>query len=1272
MEKINEVELKPAIERFYLDYAVAVITDRALPNASDGLKPVHRRTLFGANDLKIFSNASFRKSAALVGHVMGDYHPHGGCISGDTEFLLTDGTYKNIYDMYMEAIANPSVQFEIYSLDDNGDVVVSYLTHPRVGQRTNEIYKVTFSNGDTREFTANHPIALNNLSFKRVDELKIGDIVTSATLCQDEVNPGLLLSRYYNNRKNSYKFFELSRKLKEPIKKGCVVHHKDFNRQNNSTENLEVLTRAEHALVHKNYEEGLEKGRETMFSEEGEVREAIKKKNKEIFKIYNDNQAFFKARKIIRYLQDNDMELTNHNYTINKDVAYNAPTIDTLIEKGYITSSISEFSMNPEELPEKVRFDFSSATGLVPEKKPIKEKPSKYRTNDTNSLIFDIKKIIKYENKNKIPEDLKDIFNNLIKSVNIVCVDKIEVVNLPKKRDMYDFTVTGFENAMIKSNDNLLCIHNSAIYDATVILSQPFATRYPLFEGQGNFGNIDGDGAAAYRYCLIGDTLVKMADGSLIALKDIEQTHTEPGEFTELNDVYILNKDLEKKQATHFYNSGIQDTISVKTKNQTKPLVGTPNHPVIALCGNKLKWQTLDNIKIGDILVSPYFEDKEDIDENDLIIGNYTFDEVVSIEEAGKQQTYCLRVDCPSHSFIAGGFINHNTEIRLSPYGELMLDGINNNVVPMVENYDGEHLEPTVLPSKIPNMIINGSSGIAVAMSTNMPPHNLRETVNAIELVINNPEATTDDILSVMPGPDFPLGGIIRELDGIRDYYDTGRGKFAIESKWSFERVGRHNNIYFTEIPYGVNKSKIVQKIAELIDQEAYEGLMSVEDESNIKGIKIVVKADENVDIENLVQFLFKKTPLSNGFNAINLALDEKGKPKIYTMKELILTYINHQRMVYSNDAINNIKSLDKSIKIANALIKASSQIKKVVEIIEKSKDTETVRAKLKKLLDVDDESVTYILDLQLRRIQKIEKKKQEDDLKELEAKRAEYQKRLDEPDYLNKVIISDLKNIVNKIKDERRTLITNSKMSVKTTTQKFKILYSDNKLRVENLDYYVKKVDMEEIKGLIETDSGSVTLVIQKDGSAIAINNYTLVEKVKEIENISTVVSISYDTDDDNLYLFTKNGMVKAISLELLLDTIGKKDNFEVIGLESGDEVVAAFTDKENSSVIAYNNGGKFIRASLSDVRPMGLPAKGVMFMKLDKDVSVIDVNSTSDKSTLFYVKDGALSSVALDSINIQGRAGQGRMLFENKAAIPANFQNEIFISGDKVLVLK
>ena len=1075
MRNIDEIELKPAIEKFYLDYAVSVITDRALPDARDGLKPVHRRTLYGANDLKIFSDSAFRKSAALVGHVMGDYHPHGDCVSGDTEFLLTDGTYKNIYDMYLESLEKPNIEYEVYSINTYGAVRKSILTHPRIGQRTKTIYELTLSNGSKIEVTSNHPIALANLEFIKTEELKIGDVLSTYPVAPEFYAP-------------------------------------------------------------------------------------------------EDKTVFY----------------------------------------------LSCFGNN--------------------------------------------RKILKLTNIDDIPAELNQEACKLINGNYVIYIKDIKVIEREEPVDMYDFTVEGFENALIKINDNLLCIHNSAIYDATVLLAQPFATRYPLFEGQGNFGNIDGDGAAAYRYCLVGDTLVKMADGSLVDLKDIEQMHTEPGEFTELKDVYIVNKDLEKKQATHFYNSGVQDTIKITTNNRT--ITGTPNHPLVVFNFGDYEWKTLDSIKVGDLLVAVEF--------GDFTIGNYALDEVVSVEDAGKQQTYCLRVDCPSHSFIAGGFINHNTEIRLSPYGETMLDGVNNNVVPMVENYDGEHVEPTVLPAKIPNMIINGSSGIAVAMSTSMPPHNLTETINAIELIMKKTDASIDDILSVMPGPDFPLGGIIRELDGIREYYESGRGKFAVESKWSFERVGKHYNVYFTEIPYGVSKSKIVEKVAEVIDKELYKGIISVEDESNIEGIKIVVKAEEDVDIPDMVEFLFKKTPLSSNFNVINLALDTKGRPRIFTMRDLLDTYINHQVFVYENDAKNNIKALDKSIKIANALIKASSQIKKVVDIIEKSKDTATVKTKLKKLLDVDDESVNYILELQLRRIQKIEKKKQEEELKNLEAKRSEYQKRLDDKNHLNKVIISDLRGVANRLSDKRRTLITDAEIDAKITTENFKILYTPSELRMVDTDYHVTKADIREALGIISTDSGSITLVILNDGSAIALNNYTLTEKVKSIDNISCVISVNYNDADKNLYLFSKHGMSKAISMELLLDTISKKDTFEVMGLEDGDRVIAGFIDAGDSTAIAYNDGGRFIRASLSDVRPMGLSAKGVVFMKIDEGVSVIDVNNTRDKESLFYVKGDKITSVPLDTINSQGRAGQGRMLFDNSAAVPGMYQYELCVDNGKVLVKK
>lgn len=614
------------------------------------------------------------------------------------------------------------------------------------------------------------------------------------------------------------------------------------------------------------------------------------------------------------------------------------------------------------------------------------------------------------------------------------------------------------------------------------------------------------------------------------------------------------------------------------------------------------------------------------------------------------------------------------SELRLSKNGEELLNTVNQDTVEMVLNFDEEHLEPSVLPSKIPNILINGTSGIAVAMSTSMASHNITEVANALELVANNEDVSTEDILSVMPGPDFPTGGIIRDSSGIKEYYETGIGKVPIESAWTLEKQGKYNLICFTEIPYSVNKSKLVQKIAQVINDDLISGLISVEDETNMDGIRIVVKAENTIDVEETVQMLFKKTALLSNFNVRNMALDEKGRPKIFSMKDILKSYLNHQINVYYKESENEIKKLDRQIKIATALIKASSQIKKVVDIIEKSPDTKIVKKKLMKLLDVDEESVEYILSLQLRRIQKIEKKKQEDELKKYQNERAEYQKRLDNSDYLKSLIIKYLKESAVKLDNGRQTKITDGEMKVVSSLKDILIMFNDEKLTVVDNDYVFKKSDEETFKGVLKTDTGATSLVVGKNGELSVLNNYGLIGDVTKYNNIGTVVKFDYNNNDENLYLFTQKGLVKAVSKELLIETISKKHEFTVVGIESDDEVIDGFMASPDDSVIAYNNGDKFMRAELQDVRPMGLTAKGIAFMKLSKDVDVVSVANTRDKRKLYYIDSkNNVEEIDLNTINVQKRAGQGRMLFGKKAAIPANFKNELFsVNSNKPTQIK
>lgn len=602
------------------------------------------------------------------------------------------------------------------------------------------------------------------------------------------------------------------------------------------------------------------------------------------------------------------------------------------------------------------------------------------------------------------------------------------------------------------------------------------------------------------------------------------------------------------------------------------------------------------------------------------------------------------------------------TEIRLSKYGEVLLKDVE-NTVDFIPNYDEEFLEPVVLPSKIPNMLMNGTEGLAVAMSTDAPPHNLTEIVKALEVITTKKKYTIEDILDVMPGPDFPTGGVIRVNDGIKDYYETGIGRFAVESKWNLEKQGKYNLICFTEIPYRVNKSRIIERVALTIDREQFPGLISVEDESTMSGIRIVVKTEPDVDIEKAVKFLFQKTPLSANFNAKYLALDKEGKPRYYSIIDSLEYYMSHQVDVYRKEAESKITALDRQIKIAEALIAASSKIREVVDIIEKSRDTKSVKNKLKKLLSVDDESVEYILSLQLRRIQRIEKKKQEDDLKKYKEDKKEFEKWLSDDKYLKSVIINFLKKTAVEIDDGRKTKITDGEMEIVSGTKDIVVLYNQDTITVKDEGYTIKKSDENNNIGAFNSTTGSITLVVEKDGTMHSVNNYEMSDTVNRFDNIATILSVDYNGEFENIYLFTKNGMVKSFTKELLFDTISRRNSFTCINVIDGDEVIEAFSGMSNDNVIAYNNQDRFIRAELSDVRPTGLSSMGVNFMRMDPDGEVLGVSNTNGKRKLYYInQDENTEEVDLETINIQKRAGQGRMLFGNKAAIAANFKNELF----------
>lgn len=486
----------------YLTFAYYSIQDRALI-ASDGLKPVQRRILYYMWQHNMKSNKPHTKAQKVAGSVSGELHPHGDCVRGDTKFLLSNGKYKSIEEMYNETLEDPFKTYEIYSFDEEGKLHLGIMSHVRIGQHTKKVYHIKLSNGEQITTTDNHPFRLFDGIYTKAEDLKEGDILSSGYRRYHPVDPLIATIARTQDNKSSFYIFELSKEHLRELDKNEVVHHIhiDEDRQNNSISNLQIMTRGEHATLHKDYEKGLKIGREKMFDEDGELRDAIKEKNSKTARIFTKNQKYFKARKIIRLIREKEEVLNNDSYMENRGFVYNAPTLDSLIKDGYIQEDINELPLDRELLPEHLRFDFEET----------KIKPNKEL--DNNSTEYNVKQSPKAQEKRKVLSNLKQLDNNIGSLKNkmseeelqihkVIYIDSIEIEYLDQEQPMYDFTVEGYENAMafFPETDSMISIHNSSVSEAMARLAQPFNMRVPLIDPMGSVGSQTGDEAAAPRY----------------------------------------------------------------------------------------------------------------------------------------------------------------------------------------------------------------------------------------------------------------------------------------------------------------------------------------------------------------------------------------------------------------------------------------------------------------------------------------------------------------------------------------------------------------------------------------------------------------------------------------------------------------------------------------------------------------------------------------------------------------------------------------------------
>lgn len=602
---------------------------------------------------------------------------------------------------------------------------------------------------------------------------------------------------------------------------------------------------------------------------------------------------------------------------------------------------------------------------------------------------------------------------------------------------------------------------------------------------------------------------------------------------------------------------------------------------------------------------------------------------------------------------------NRYTEARLSRLGLEMCKDIEKNTVPFMDTYDAEGQEPMVLPTRFPNLLCNETSGIAVGMATSIPPHNLRETISCVQQLIKNPEMTTLDIMGVMKGPDFPGGGIILGRNGIKRYYETGRGSVKVRAKYNIEEKGGHSEIVFYELPYMVNKRDLAKHIAELADNKTIEGIQSVADYSSKKmGTHFTVILKKGAIPELVINHLFRYTALQSNFPVNMLAIDN-GTPKVLNIRQALDIYIEFQEQIITRRTQFDLKKASDRIHILDGILLISDAIDEAIHIIRSSSSNEEATQKLEERFDLDDVQCKAILDMTLRKLTGLEYQKYMDEKNGLTQACQKYNLILSDKGALEDTLIEELEEIKNKFGDDRRTEISDADYDDDDED----LIPNKEILIILTKGGYIKRVDPSEfrqqnrggigVKGMETKENDEVeilrhsrtktdVLFFTNTGRVYHCRGYEIQEggrtskgipainflQLQEGEKINSIISMDSYGENDFLFFATKKGVVKRC---LASDFERIQSNGKIaIGLREDDELLDVKHTTGNALVSLGSSGGKVCTFYETDVRCMGRTASGVKGMEINDDEIIVGVVTSCEGSKIFSLSENGYGKIS------------------------------------------
>ena len=830
---------------------------------------------------------------------------------------------------------------------------------------------------------------------------------------------------------------------------------------------------------------------------------------------------------------------------------------------------------------------------------------------------------------------------------------------------------------------------SAAIYDALVRLAQDFSVRYPLIQGQGNFG------------CFAGDTKVELTNGdqkTFIELIDMVRHGLRGDIFTVDQHRNVRLKPVRAPRLVRRNDPVVKVTLS-----NGNAITCTPDHRFMLRDGTYREAQAL---RPKDQLM-PFA--RTAIPERLHRTGAFPIPaslqvKVEKVEPAGRADVYDLTVDVTQNFALSAGVFVHNsidddppaadryTEARLAAISMELLTDIEKQAVDWEPNYDGRHMQPITLPARLPNLIVNGSSGIAVGMATNIPSHNLREVVEATKRLIDDPELTIDDLCETIIGPDFPGGGQVyrfeeqrnvetgkaERVDAIRRAYATGRGRIVMRARAHLEEIrGGRTAIIVSELPYAVNKATLIEKIAELVQTKKLAGISDLRDESDREGMRIHIEVKRDDDPQRVLNALYKHTAMQSAFNFNMLAIVD-GQPRTLSLKDILQHHIDYRRQVIRRRTEHDLGKAKERAHILEGFKIALDHIDAVIKTIRASKTPETALDALQRNFKLSEAQARAILDMQLRRLTGLERSKIDEEYETTIKLIAELESILASARKILGLIKQDLDDLAEKYGDERRTKVIDD--VVRELSDEELVAEEDVVITVSSRNY-VKRIPLstyraqhrggrgvigmqtreeDDVEHLLVASTHDRLLVFTDRGRVFALKAHELpdasrtakgtpiqniLEAMQAGERVSALVALREPSAAEHLVMATRKGFVKKTPLSEYANV--RRAGLIAIALRKGDQLawVAPCTNKD--AILLATKKGKGIVFKATDARPMGRPTQGVTGIRLRKGDEVVGMGVVRSRTQVLSVTErGYGKRTDVEEFPTQGRGGQGVIL--------------------------